>query len=146
MGQWCVSAIRKHAKQGRIAMTATVTIQLRRSLLLVVAFPVLLTLAVSFGPVEWPAAFLGPFKRYEFILLVLVGGVTALRSHNAPLRNTLFVGLIGGLGMFILAFAVEASPQRGFASAVFEYVVLSVAWCSAGAIGATLLRGNRRAL
>ena len=37
MGQWCVSAIRKHAKQGRIAMTATVTIQLRRSLLLVVA-------------------------------------------------------------------------------------------------------------
>ena len=115
-------------------------------LLLVVAFPVLLALAVSFGPVEWPAVFLGPFKRYEFVLLVVVGGVTALRSHNAPLRNTLFVGLIGGLGMFVLAFAVEASPQLGFVSAVFEYVVLSVAWCSAGAIGATLLRGNRRAL
>ncbi len=38
MGQCCVSAIRKRAKRGRIAMTAPVTIQLRRSLLLVVAF------------------------------------------------------------------------------------------------------------
>jgi len=76
----------------------------------------------------------------SFFVLVVVLPFVAIMT------NTIFVGLVGGISMLLVAFALQASPHLGLASAVFRYVFLSVGCCSLGAAIVWSLRRNQHAL
>jgi hypothetical protein len=115
-------------------------------LVFVIAVPLAIVLAASFGPSQWVADYLAPVKPYESLLFIPVGAVTAWRSQSAPMTNTIFVGLVGGVSVLLLALAIQASPHLGFASALFNYVLLSVGSSGLGAALILPLLRNRHAL
>jgi hypothetical protein len=115
-------------------------------LVLAFALPLIVTVVASLGPREWVTDCLAPAKQFQSVLTVLVGAVAGWWSRQTPLTNCIIVGLVGGLGLLAVAAATGASPHLGVAAAVFQYIVVTVAWCVLGGLGASLLRRNRHAL
>ncbi|MDZ4151633.1 hypothetical protein [Methylicorpusculum sp.] len=123
-----------------------VVIGLLAFLLLAVALPIAATTITSFGPSEWVAEYVAPSKQFQLVLFVFVGAIAAWCSTSAAIVNSTVVGLIGGVCLLLLAATLGASPQLSVAAHLFQYVFVTVVFCSLGGLCASLLRRYRKAL
>jgi hypothetical protein len=110
-------------------------------LLVAVLIPVVVTVAVSFGPREWLTQYLLPARRFQPVLFISAGALAALVIPRSALLNSLAAALLGSFIFLGLALAVRASPHLEATGLAFEYLVVPIAWCFVGA--ACVVLGKR---
>lgn len=113
--------------------------------LLVLVLPIIATFLVSLGPRQWLTQYLAPAKQYQFVFLILVGGMVAWLSKRAPIANTIAVAVVGGVCLLLVAMYMQASPHLSLTLNFFWYVMGTVGWCLLGGLGVSLLQRKSRA-
>jgi hypothetical protein len=115
-------------------------------LILTLLVPIVLAVAVSFGPPEWMAQYLYPAFRFQPALYVLAGALASLVISRFPILNTLTAALLGSFVLLGFALAFGASARLEPSGFAFYYLVVPVAWCFVGAAGMALLKRGVNAL
>jgi hypothetical protein len=109
---------------------------------LVFGVPFLATVIASIGPQSSFEGYVSPFFTYRVLLVLAAGMFTGLVARRSPIGTAAIVGLLGQLGLVLLAAIGGYWPFDGEAlSQLFFKLLYSVTFCVlGGAIGSFFWR------